>query len=223
MNPPVDGLRPPLQARSRRTLDRILQAGAVVFAERGYEGFSIAEVCRRAGVSAGALYTRFEGKEALVRAVHDQVLHELSAEVQGLYATDADWEPLPTPDLIDRAVRVLVAHFRTHAAIVRAIVLRAAVDPVMRAGGAVAVAQMADAFTARLLTRAADIAHVDVEAAIRSTFAMAFEATSWDVAFGSEFRATGALGPALDDRLVTVSRVMLLSPLAGDTPAGPRE
>ena len=215
MSFPPDGVRPPLQARSLRTLERILEAGAEVFAERGYEGLSIAEVCRRAGVSAGALYTRFEGKEALVRAIHDHVLSELSAEIETLYAPSSEWDALAADAFTERAVRLLVEHFRAHAAIVRAVVLRAAVDPAMRATGTRAVQAMADAFTARMLDRAEGFAHDDPEATIRSTFAMVFEATSWDVAFGSEFRASGALGPDdLGERLVTMSRLMLTTPAA---------
>ncbi len=209
MTAPVDGLRPPQQERSRRTLEHLLQAGAEVLAERGYDGLSVAEVCRRAGISAGALYTRFEGKDALVRAIHAQVMADLSAEVAALYAPSPEWDALPTPVLIEQAVRGLVSHFRGHAAIVRAIVLRAAVDSVMRAEGAIAVGRMADAFTRLLLTRAADVAAADPEATVRAAFTMVFETTSWDVTFGSEFRATGALGPEVDERLVTVCRLLL--------------
>ncbi|MBO1902688.1 TetR/AcrR family transcriptional regulator [Leucobacter weissii] len=206
------GFRPPLQERSRRTLERVLTAGAEVFAEHGYEGLAIAEVCRRSGVSAGALYTRFESKEALARAIHDHVLERLSAEVAGLYAPSEAWGALPADEFVERAIRLLVGHFQEHAAIVRAIVLRAAVDPTMRARGTRAVGAMADAFTARLMDRAGDFAAAEPEPTIRSTFAMAFEATSWDVTFGSEFRAEGALGPDdLGERLVAMCRLMLLS------------
>ncbi len=212
-SPSNPGVRPPQQARSQRTLERILSAGAEVFAEGGYEGLSVAEVCRRAGASAGALYTRFEGKDALVRAIHDHVMIELSAEIAETYLPSPAWESLSTEAFAERAVRMLVEHFRRHDRIIRAIVLRAAVDAEMRAAGADSVRAMADAFTERMLDRSDDFAHDEPEATIRSVFAMVFEATSWDVAFGAEFRASGALGPDdLNDRLVTMSRIMLLNP-----------
>ena len=46
---------------------------------------------------------------------------------------------------------------------------------------------------------------------MRSAFAMAFEAISWDVAFGSEFRAGGALGEELEVRLPALGRMLLLT------------
>lgn len=206
------GLRPPRQERSRRTLERILAAGTEVFAARGFEGLTIAEVCRVAQTSAGAVYTRFEGKDALVRAVHDHAMAAMLTEVDALYADGPGWRELATPEFIERAVRLLVSHMRERAAIVRAIVLRAAADPVMRASGAAAIGKMADAFTARVLNRSADLPHPDPETAVRAAFGMAFEAISWDVAFGGEFREVGALGPPPDERLPVVCRLVLLTP-----------
>jgi AcrR family transcriptional regulator len=206
------GLRPPRQERSRRTLERILEAGAEVFAARGFEGLTIAEVCLAAETSAGAVYTRFEGKDALVRAVHDHTMAAMIADVAALYADGPGWRELATPALIEQAVRLLVSHMRERAAIVRAIVLRAAADPVMRASGARAIAEMADAFTARVLDRAADLPHPDPESTVRGVFGMAFEAISWDVAFGGEFREAGALGAPPDERLPAVCRLVLLTP-----------
>lgn len=205
------GLRPPRQERSQRTMERVLEAGAHVFAERGYDGLTIAEVCRVAGASAGAVYTRFENKDALVRAVHDHAMADMLAAVTALYAPGPDWDARETPDFVEHAVRLLSSHFRERAGIVRAIVLRAAVDPVMRAAGARAIGRMADAFVTRVMDRAADYPHPDPESAVRDVFGMAFEAISWDVAFGAEFRAAGALGSRPDERLPAVCRLVLLT------------
>jgi TetR/AcrR family transcriptional regulator len=51
--------------------EAILDASAWVFAEMGYSGSNIPSICRRAGVSTGALYKYFKNKEALFRAVLD--------------------------------------------------------------------------------------------------------------------------------------------------------
>jgi len=206
------GVRPPRQARSQRTLERVLDAGAAVFAAGGYDGLTIAEVCRRASSSTGAVYTRFENKDALVRAIHDHVMAEMVEAVTAMYSPGPAWDALATPALIERAVHLLADHIRTRAEIVRAIVLRAAVDPVMRASGARAIRRMADAFTTRLLDRAVDYPHADPDSAVRSVFGMVFEAISWDIAFGGEFREAGALGPPPDERMPAVARMVLLTP-----------
>lgn len=206
------GVRTPRQARSQRTLERVLEVATDVLAQRGYEGLTISEVCRIAGTSAGALYTRFENKDALVRAVHDHAMAGLLVEVEARYADAPAWRELPTGEFVERAVRLLAEHFRDHAALVRALVLRSAVDPVMRASGAIAVRGMANAFTNRLLDRAADYPHPDPSAAVRDVFGAAFEAISWDIAFGGEFRDAGALGRPPDERLPEMCRLALLVP-----------
>ena len=42
-----------------------------MFAERGYDGAGVAEIARRAGVTTGAIYSRFRGKAELLAAALD--------------------------------------------------------------------------------------------------------------------------------------------------------
>ncbi len=46
--------------------DLLIQAAAEVFAERGYAGAGVAEIARRAGVTTGAIYSRYSGKSELL-------------------------------------------------------------------------------------------------------------------------------------------------------------
>ncbi|MCX7620292.1 MAG: TetR/AcrR family transcriptional regulator, partial [Acidimicrobiales bacterium] len=56
--------------RTDETARRLLAAAAEVFAERGYDGAGVAEIARRAGLTTGAIYSRFAGKaELLVEAL----------------------------------------------------------------------------------------------------------------------------------------------------------
>ncbi len=68
--------------------DIILDAAAEIFAEMGYSGSNISSICRKAGVSTGALYKYFRNKEALFRAVLDRgvgIIHSYydSFEISG--------------------------------------------------------------------------------------------------------------------------------------------
>ncbi|WP_328723436.1 TetR/AcrR family transcriptional regulator [Streptomyces sp. NBC_00247] len=57
------------QERAIRTRYTVLEAAAVVFASNGYEASTISEIMSLAGVTKGALYFHFSGKEALAHAV----------------------------------------------------------------------------------------------------------------------------------------------------------
>ena len=58
--------REPEQMRAKRSLDAILGAAAELVGEQGTDGFSMAELARRAGVSKPALYRYFPNKRAIL-------------------------------------------------------------------------------------------------------------------------------------------------------------
>ena len=75
------------------TARRLVAAAAEVFAEKGYDGAGVAEIARRAGLTTGAIYSRFTGKaELLAAAVQDSVPEQFRAlfaeSVQAGRATD---------------------------------------------------------------------------------------------------------------------------------------
>ena len=45
---------------------KLLDAATEVFAEKGYAGAGVAEIARRAGVTTGAIYSRYSGKDELL-------------------------------------------------------------------------------------------------------------------------------------------------------------
>lgn len=72
----------PRQARSRATVDAMLEAAAQVLIEHGYEAATTARVAERAGVSIGSLYQYFPNKEALVAALVERHADGLIAVVE---------------------------------------------------------------------------------------------------------------------------------------------
>jgi AcrR family transcriptional regulator len=64
-------------ARSEATRGALVGAGRTLFGERGFAAAPLDEVVRRAGVTKGALYHHFENKEALFRAVFEDVEADL--------------------------------------------------------------------------------------------------------------------------------------------------
>ncbi len=61
--------RQPEQARARKNLNAMLDAAAQLIGECGTDGFSMAELARRAGVSKPALYRYFPNKQAVLVAL----------------------------------------------------------------------------------------------------------------------------------------------------------
>src|SRR5947209_2500039 len=81
--------RPTRGQRRAETRERLLEAAARVFAQRGYHGASVEEIAERAGFSTGALYSNFEGKEDLFLALFDQhVAERITAMGQVINETD---------------------------------------------------------------------------------------------------------------------------------------
>ncbi len=69
------------QQRGRATRAHILATAATCFAQQGYDGTGVAEICRRAGVTKGAFYHHFPSKQALFLALFDQWLQGMDAQI----------------------------------------------------------------------------------------------------------------------------------------------
>ncbi len=58
---------------------KILESAKIEFLSKGYVDASLREICKNAGVTTGALYKRFSGKESLFKAVLAPTLQDLNA------------------------------------------------------------------------------------------------------------------------------------------------
>jgi len=65
----------------KATADRIVDEGLRLFAENGFQGTTVGEIERRAGLTprAGALYKHFPSKEAVLQAAFERHVAELEA------------------------------------------------------------------------------------------------------------------------------------------------
>jgi TetR/AcrR family transcriptional regulator len=68
----------------------ILDAAATVFANNGYHGANIPEICSQAGISVGALYKYFNNKEAVFIAVLQRMGDLLANEFYGKIQINKD-------------------------------------------------------------------------------------------------------------------------------------
>jgi AcrR family transcriptional regulator len=67
-----------LRARGQRTMRRLLDAGARVFADRGYHAARVDDIVKAARTSHGTFYLYFANKEDLFRALAVEVAHEMA-------------------------------------------------------------------------------------------------------------------------------------------------
>ena len=65
-----------------RSIDpRLLSAAKKEFLQKGYKAASLAEICKAAGVTTGALYKRYEGKEALFCALVADTVRDMESYI----------------------------------------------------------------------------------------------------------------------------------------------
>lgn len=69
-------------AQGRATRVQLIEVATRLFAERGYEDTSIEAVLAAAGVSRGALYHHFAGKDALFEAVVENIEDGITARLE---------------------------------------------------------------------------------------------------------------------------------------------
>jgi AcrR family transcriptional regulator len=75
--------------RSEATRGALIGAARRLFAERGYAAVGTEEIVREAGVTRGALYHHFAGKQELLAAVYEQIEAELTKQLAATLVPDA--------------------------------------------------------------------------------------------------------------------------------------
>lgn len=114
----------PRTERGRRTLRAILDAAAIEFGEKGFHDGSISGITRRAGVALGSFYTYFDSKDAVFRAL----VQDMSDQVRDHVAPAL--RAAPDPLAAERAGLLAFIRFvREHKEIYRIIDEAEFVDP----------------------------------------------------------------------------------------------
>jgi AcrR family transcriptional regulator len=106
-NAPGPGRRVPAQERSRRRVERILEAAAHVFAAEGYDAATMDAIADRASTSIGSIYQFFPNKLAIYNALvrrYQERTRELFDAIVAPPLLDRPWQ-----ELLDEAIDALVA------------------------------------------------------------------------------------------------------------------
>ncbi|MEE9577984.1 MAG: helix-turn-helix domain-containing protein [Gemmatimonadota bacterium] len=106
------GHRKPVQARSRRTMDRMVRAAEDLLEERPLDAVSVAEIVRRAGTSVGAFYARFASKSDLLAAIYARRFGAEATERSSKYLAEFAAREMPLEHRTREVVRNMVAYFQ---------------------------------------------------------------------------------------------------------------
>src|SRR3984893_16725992 len=74
----------PKRARGVQRVAELLDAGAVLFAEKGYDAATMTEIAQRAGASIGSLYQFFPSKEVLAEALFSRYVERVASLLEDL-------------------------------------------------------------------------------------------------------------------------------------------
>ena len=181
--PELEWVRPPRQARSQETLERILDAAEALVAEKGFEDTPVAEIVSRAGSSVGAFYARFHDKDGLLHALYERYYDEAVATADAALAP-ARWEGAQVAELIPAVIHFLVSIFRERRGLMRAFVVRNHTHPEFQARQQRLSHHVIARLCLLVLARRDEIAHPDPERATRFGMMLVFSALESLILFG---------------------------------------
>ncbi|HEY7206725.1 MAG TPA: TetR/AcrR family transcriptional regulator [Gaiellaceae bacterium] len=180
-------ISPPQQQRSRASFERVLEAGTALLEEKGYEGFTLAEVSRRAGVSIGSIYARVKSKDDLFLVIQDRYM--TGSETDSAFADGERWAGLSARELVDAIVDELSRVFHRDVPLLRVFMHRGIVDAAVAARSSQSVSWFSDQVEALLLTRRKEIGHADPELAVDVAFRMVWGTMARQVMYWPTFES----------------------------------
>ena len=103
--------RAPVQARSRQTVARILDAAASIADEQGVDAVTTRSIADRAGVSYPSLYRFFADRNAIL----DELMERHCAEIDArCVAAEQTWAITSIADLLNNELDLHVDYYRKH-------------------------------------------------------------------------------------------------------------
>ncbi|MCL4686846.1 TetR/AcrR family transcriptional regulator [Myxococcota bacterium] len=204
--PELRWVRPPRQARSQDTLDRLLDAAEGLVAERGFEDTTIAELVRRADSSVGAFYARFRDKDSLLYALYERYLEQAMATTD-VALDPARWVISPISEIVRKTVPFLVSVYRERRGLIRAFVLRNHIDAEFRARRERLSHHVSEGLSRLLIARRSEIRHPNPVRAAVFGLTMVVNTIESAVLFGD--LRSGALTLSDDELGVELTRAFL--------------
>ena len=153
------------QSRSQKTQESLLEAAAILFAEKGADATSVADVAQRAGCSVGSVYHHFRDKQTLRYAVFERAVAESSDAIQR--AVDPSrWTGASIEDVLRGYLEYTLEIGRNRPAFKSAMIEVSRDEPTLRERRAGLQAEVGRGVASLLLERREEIGHSEPELAV---------------------------------------------------------
>lgn len=116
---PIKPRKIPAQARSRATVDAIIQAATYILTKVGWEGLTTNAIAERAGVNIGSLYQFFPNKEAVIAELQRQHAADTRTDLLNVLHVLPDQPSLR--EALTMIIEMIVAEHRVAPALHKAI------------------------------------------------------------------------------------------------------
>ena len=176
--------RKPRQGRSLASFERMLEATRELMLEKGSEDFTLQDVSARGNVSIGSIYLRFESKDRLLYAVIGKELQSIvdkeAAMVQAVASESGNLK-----EFLANYIDSYTAFMGEHAHILRAIMQRAAIDPVVSPSGKEAAHRAMSETAAVIMSYENEIRADDPREKAEATLYMIFASVARQLGLGA--------------------------------------
>lgn len=186
--PTLEWIKPPQQARSQKTLERILEAAEGLISEKGVEATTITEIARTAKSSVGAFYARFPDKEALLRTLVERFTEQAIATVDDVLQPHR-WEGIPFERVIHQCVSFMLRIFHERRWLIVGFTERAAKSPGVSEYGERLGNSVSDRVYELIVARDEPVAHPNPRAAVDFAVWMVLSALEARALYRSELSA----------------------------------
>ncbi len=182
-----------LRARGRRTMQKLLDAGATVFARKGYHAARVDDIVKVAKTSHGTFYLYFSNKEDLFAALVGEVADRLETLTESLEPIGPDEEGMAT---LRTWIAEFCALYSSHGSVIRTWTEAESDDSEAGQIAADVLTTIASSFAAHIEGAPDDI---DTEVAAMALVAM--------VERFNYFGATGQIGTNSDEVVDTLAEL----------------
>lgn len=208
----MQGVTEPQQDRSARTLSAVLDATEALLATIPPDSVSLSEICRRAGVTTGAFYSRFRDREALFRYLEEQTLGEFDRVADAFVA---DTSRVSLRGTLELAVTTTADLYRRRRGSFRALSLRAPQDEALSARMLAFNARLFERVIGRLARHAGEILHPEPTVALQEVLVWIVNILRQQILFNEQALRTPSSPP---ERLVDLVVRYLTCPVESGTP-----